>query len=291
VSNRILVISGMSGAGKSSALRAFEDLGYYCIDNLPPPLMSTFVDLAQRAGSGLKHIALAVDARTGGFLDDFAAAWGEVRERDPAAQLLFFDADEPSLMQRFSETRRPHPVASHRGVRDSIAAERLLLAPIRELADDVLDTSEYNVRTLREFLLSHFGGSEDAALSITLTSFGFKRGVPPNADLVFDIRFLPNPYYDTELRPQSGLDAPVREFVESQPATKAFLEHVGSLLAFLLPEYVAEGKTYLTVAFGCTGGRHRSVAMACMVDEMLTAQGHSTTVVHTDLAGARSVRR
>jgi UPF0042 nucleotide-binding protein len=291
VSNRILVISGMSGAGKSSALRAFEDLGYYCIDNLPPPLMSTFVDLAQRAGSGLTNIALAVDARTGGFLDDFAAAWREVRERDPAAQLLFFDADEPTLMQRFSETRRPHPVASHHGVRDSIAAERLLLASIRELADDVIDTSEYNVRTLREFLLSNFADRENSALSITLTSFGFRRGVPPNADLVFDIRFLPNPYYDTVLRPQSGLDAPVRDFVESQPATKEFLEHIRELLTFLLPEYAAEGKTYLTVAFGCTGGRHRSVAMACMVNEMLTAQGHSTRVVHTDLADARDPRR
>lgn len=291
MSNRILVISGMSGAGKSSALRAFEDLGYYCIDNLPPPLMSTFVDLAQRAGSGLTNIALAVDARTGGFLDDFAAAWREVRERDPAAQLLFFDADEPTLMQRFSETRRPHPVASHHGVRDSIAAERLLLASIRELADDVIDTSEYNVRTLREFLLSNFADRENSALSITLTSFGFRRGVPPNADLVFDIRFLPNPYYDTVLRPQSGLDAPVRDFVESQPATKEFLEHIRELLTFLLPEYAAEGKTYLTVAFGCTGGRHRSVAMACMVNEMLTAQGHSTRVVHTDLADARDPRR
>jgi UPF0042 nucleotide-binding protein len=291
VNNRILVISGMSGAGKSSALRAFEDIGYYCVDNLPPPLMNTFVDLAVGAGSGLEQIALAVDARTGGFLGDFDAAWRAVRERDRTARLLFFDADELTLINRFSETRRPHPVASRHGVSESIAAERELLAPIRALADVVIDTSEYNVRTLREFLLRHFGGAEEPALSITLTSFGFRRGVPPNVDLVFDIRFLPNPYYDQELRPQSGLDAPVRQFVESQAETRQFLEHLESMLTFLLPEYAAEGKTYLTVAFGCTGGRHRSVAMACMVDELLTARGYSTTVVHTDLSGSREAHR
>jgi len=252
----------MSGAGKSSALRAFEDIGYYCVDNLPPPLMNTVVDLCQRAGSGLERTALAVDARTGSFLDDFAAAWQSLRERESTARLLFFDADDPTLVQRFSETRRPHPVASEGGVTDSIRAERELLAPIRALADDVIDTTEYNVRTLREFLLGHFG---------------------QNADLVFDVRFLPNPYYDAELRSQSGLDTAVREFVESQPATKQFLDHVEGMLAFLLPEYAAEGKTYLTVAFGCTGGRHRSVAMACMVNEMLSRKGYSATVTHTDL--------
>jgi len=267
------VISGMSGAGKSSALRAFEDIGYYCVDNLPPPLMNTVVDLCQRAGSGLERTALAVDARTGSFLDDFAAAWQSLRERESTARLLFFDADDPTLVQRFSETRRPHPVASEGGVTDSIRAERELLAPIRALADDVIDTTEYNVRTLREFLLGHFGQEESQPLNITLASFGFRRGVPQNADLVFDVRFLPNPYYDAELRSQSGLDTAVREFVESQPATKQFL----------VPEYAAEGKTYLTVAFGCTGGRHRSVAMACMVNEMLSRRGYSATVTHTDL--------
>ena len=283
MNSRIVVISGMSGAGKSSALRAFEDIGYYCVDNLPPPLMNTFVGLCQRAGSGLERTALAIDARTGGFLDDFAAAWQSLREREPGARLLFFDADDPSLVQRFSETRRPHPVASAHGVIDSIRAERDLLAPMRELADDVIDTTGYNVRTLREFLLGHFGQQESQPLSITLTSFGFRGGVPQNADLVFDVRFLPNPYYDAQLRWQSGLDTPVREFVESQPATKQFLDHVEGLLAFLLPEYADEGKTYLTVAFGCTGGRHRSVAMACMVNEMLSRRGYSATVRHTDL--------
>lgn len=283
MSNRIVVISGMSGAGKSSALRALEDMGYYCVDNLPPPLMKTFVGLCQRAGSGLERTALAIDARAGGFLDDFAEAWQSIREREPTARLLFFDADDPTLVQRYSETRRPHPVASAHGVIDSIVAERGLLAPIRTLADDVIDTTEYSVRTLRRFLLGHFGQQESQSLNITLASFGFRHGVPQNADLVFDVRFLPNPYYDAELRPQSGLDTPVREFVESQPATRQFLEHIEALLAFLLPEYAAEGKTYLTVAFGCTGGRHRSVAMVCMVNEMLSERGYEATVTHTDL--------
>jgi UPF0042 nucleotide-binding protein len=163
MSRHFVVISGMSGAGKSSALRAFEDIGYYCIDNLPPPLMNTFVGLCQRAGSGLDNTALAVDARTGGFLDDFGDAWQALREREPSARLLFFDADDPTLAKRFSETRRPHPVSSVHGVADSIRAERDLLAPIRELADDVIDTSEYSVRTLREFLLGHFGQTARSA--------------------------------------------------------------------------------------------------------------------------------
>lgn len=292
MNNRILVISGMSGAGKSSALRAFEDIGYYCVDNLPPPLMNTFVSLCLRTGSDLERAALAVDARTGGFLDDFASAWQALRKRDASARLLFFDAADTALVQRFSETRRPHPVPSEHGILESIRAERELLSPIRDLADDVIDTSEYNVRTLREFLLRNFDGEEKHALSITLSSFGFRRGVPQNADLVFDVRFLPNPYYDAALRPHSGLDTPVREFVESQPATKRFLEHVRALLEFLLPEYSDEGKTYLTVAFGCTGGRHRSVAMACMVEEMLSRMGYPTTVSHTDLdADTRRARR
>ncbi len=292
MSDRIVVISGMSGAGKSSALRAFEDIGYYCVDNLPPPLMNTFVGLCQRAASGLERTALAVDARTGGFLHDFAPAWESLCEREPSARLLFFDADDPTLVQRFSETRRPHPVASNQGVIGSIHAERELLGPIRDLADDVIDTTGYSVRALREFLVRHFGQQESQPLSITLSSFGFRRGVPQNADLVFDVRFLPNPYYDTELRPQCGLDSPVREFVESQPATKRFLDHVEGMLSFLLPEYAAEGKTYLTVAFGCTGGRHRSVAMACMVNEMLSRKGYTATVTHTDLEGeASGVRR
>ncbi len=291
MSDRVLVISGMSGAGKSSALRVFEDLGYYCVDNLPPPLMATFLELTERGGATFDRVALAVDARTGGFLDDFGAAWARLREHEPASRLLFFDADDATLMQRFSETRRPHPVATGQAVDRSIAAERELMAPIREHADDVIDTTEYNVWTLRQFLVSGFGSDADRGMRIALTSFGFRRGVPPNADLVFDVRFLPNPHYEAELRPQSGLDSPVREFVESQPATQTFLEHVDGMLRFLLPQYAAEGKTYLTVAFGCTGGRHRSVAMACMVDELLRQQGYATTVAHTDLGGDREARR
>jgi len=285
VSSETVVISGMSGAGKSSALRAFEDVGYYCVDNLPPQLMHTFIDLSLRKGAQVERVALAVDARTATFLDDFEASWERLRLGDTPCRMLFFDASDKTLLQRFSETRRPHPVESDGGVSESIAAERELLAPIRELADEVIDTSEFNVRTLRDFLLRRFDTRSEAVPTITLASFGFRHGVPQNADLIFDVRFLPNPHYDPELRPQTGLDTPVRQFVESQAATQEFVGHLDNLLTFLLPQYVAEGKTYLTVAFGCTGGRHRSVAMTRMVNEMLTDKGYSTTVIHIDLEG------
>ena len=291
MSHSLVVISGMSGAGKSSALRAFEDLGYYCVDNLPPQLMRTFVDLCERSGPELSRAALAVDARTATFLDDFAAAWEMIRAARPDARLLFFDADERVLAQRFSETRRPHPVDSDEGVAGSIQSERELLAPLRELSDEVIDTTEFNVRTLRDSLLSKFSEGKERELNVTVASFGFRRGVPKNVDLVFDVRFLPNPHYDLELRPQTGLDAPVRDFVESQPATQEFLDHLQGMLRFLVPQYVAEGKTYLTLAFGCTGGRHRSVAMACMVSQILAEQGVATSVRHIDLEASEGRAR
>lgn len=291
MSHSLVVISGMSGAGKSSALRAFEDLGYYCVDNLPPQLMRTFVDLCERSGPELSRAALAVDARTATFLDDFAAAWEMIRAARPDARLLFFDADERVLAQRFSETRRPHPVDSDEGVAGSIQRERELLAPLRELSDEVIDTTEFNVRTLRDSLLSKFSEGKERELNVTVASFGFRRGVPKNVDLVFDVRFLPNPHYDLELRPQTGLDAPVRDFVESQPATQEFLDHLQGMLRFLVPQYVAEGKTYLTLAFGCTGGRHRSVAMACMVSQILAEQGVATSVRHIDLEASEGRAR
>lgn len=291
MSPSLVVISGMSGAGKSSALRAFEDLGYYCVDNLPPQLMDTFVDLCARSGPELSRAALAVDARTATFLDDFAAAWDTIRAARTDARLLFFDADDRVLAQRFSETRRPHPVESADGVAGSIRGERELLTPLRDLSDEVIDTTEFNVRTLRDSLLSKFGTDSGLGLNVTVASFGFRRGVPDNVDLVFDVRFLPNPHYDPELRPQTGLDPAVREFVETRPATREFVEHLKGMLEFLVPQYVAEGKTYLTLAFGCTGGRHRSVAMACMVSQILAEQGVTTTVRHIDLEASEGRSR
>lgn len=287
---RLVVLSGMSGSGKSSALRCFEDLGYYCVDNLPPPLIPTFVELCQRATPRRMQVALVVDARTRDFLEQFAPVWGEARVRHPHAKLLFFDAEDSVLLQRFSETRRPHPLAPTGAVREGIQAERRLLAELRGGADDVIDTSTFNVRTLRDFLLARFRPGPEPGLNVSVASFGFRNGLLENADLVFDVRFLPNPHYDPELRPQSGLDNAVREFVESRPETREFLDLLERLLRFLLPQYAEEGKTYLTLAFGCTGGRHRSVVIAEEVATRLRALRFPTSVTHADLDGPASVR-
>ncbi len=286
---RVLIVTGMSGAGKTSALRAFEDIGYYCVDNLPPPLMESCVDLCHRAASSLPRLALAIDARTGVFLEQFGPAWAALKERSPRSVLLFFDAPDSVLVQRFSETRRPHPLAPTGSVGTGIEDERRVLLPLRGLADAVIDTGEFNVRSLREFLLKRFAADDAPSLNIAVTSFAYRNGVLPNADLVFDVRFLPNPHYDAELRPLTGLDDPVRSFVEGSTSTAEFLQHLERLLSFLLPRYGEEGKTYLTLAFGCTGGRHRSVAIAGMVAEQLRDRGYPTTLSHADL-GKVSVR-
>ncbi len=280
---RLVVLSGMSGSGKSSALQCFEDLGYYCIDNLPPPLIPTLVTLCQRATPRMRHVALVVDARTRDFLEQFIPVWSEVAERLPRAKLLFFDADDSTLVKRFSETRRPHPLAPRGSVHEGIAAERDLLADLRARADDVIDTTTFNVRTLREFLLARFRPGSQPGLNVAIASFGFRNGLPDNADLVLDVRFLPNPHYEPELRPKTGLDKAVREFVELRAETREFLDLVERLLSFLLPQYAEEGKTYLTLAFGCTGGRHRSVVIAEQVASRLRALRYPTTVTHADL--------
>lgn len=288
MSRRVVVISGMSGAGKSSALKAFEDLGYYCVDNLPPALVGTVVELCERATPSIRHVALAIDVRAREFLEQLVPNWTELRERDPEARLLFFDAEDPILVQRFSETRRPHPLAPKGTMREGIETERKLLEPVRSLADDVIDTSGYGVRELREFVAERFEG-EAGGLNLAVMSFGFSRGLPTNADLVLDVRFLPNPHYEEELRPQSGLDEDVRSFVQSRPETDEFLTRVKALLDFLIPRYTEEGKSYLTIAFGCTGGRHRSVAIAEIVGERLQSDGYEVSVVHNHLAEAARV--
>jgi len=290
IGDKLLVISGMSGAGKSSALRCLEDLGYYCVDNLPPQLIPTFLELCTRATPRTQSVALAVDARAGNFLEQFNQVWAEISASGLDASLVFLDADDGVLRQRFSETRRPHPLAPEGSVGEGIAAERELLQPLRELADDLVDTGSFNVRSLREFLLERFRRGPGRGLNIAVTSFGYRNGLIDNADLVFDMRFLPNPHYDPVLRPQSGLDAPVREFVESRVETRKFLEHLDGLLGFLLPQYAAEGRSYLTIAFGCTGGKHRSVALAEIVAQRFEALGYPVGITHADLNRERTSR-
>lgn len=279
----IVVLSGMSGAGKTAALHCFEDLGYFCVDNMPPPLIEPFVELCERAGPEHSRVALVVDARTRDFLARLEHVLSSLRQRGRATEVLFFDAAADVLQQRFSETRRPHPLAGEGGVVDGIEVERERLEPVRKLADRVIDTTSFTVHDLRDFIEERYAGEGDRELKITVVSFGYRNGLPQNADLVFDLRFLPNPHYIPELRELTGLDKPVRLFVESRAESREFLERLEQLLRFLMPEYVREGKTYLTVAFGCTAGRHRSAAIATRVGEMLEGLGHEVSVSHRDL--------
>ncbi len=279
----LVVVSGLAGAGKSAALDSLEDLGYYCIDNLPPALMSKFADLCEKAGGAVDRAALVVDARTHGLLDKFAKAYEELQARAESVELAFLDADDAVLQQRYSETRRPHPLAGAGDVLTGIRLERKMLEPIRNLATRVIDTSHFTRHDLREFLFELYGSASDERAVIHVVSFAFRSGLPKNADLVFDVRFLPNPNYVPELKLLSGMDKPVSHYVESRPETREFLNHVEGLLRFVVPRLGGEGRAYLTLAFGCTGGRHRSVAVAARVAQDLEGMGYSVTLSHRDL--------
>ena len=282
---RLILLSGMAGAGKSAALHGLEDLGYYCVDNLPPALMETFVDLCDRSG-GVERAALVVDARTHGVLEEFAAVYEALRARRGKLDLVFLDADDAVLQQRFSETRRPHPMAGGDDIAAGIRREREMLEPLRQLATQVIDTSEFTPHDLRDFIFKSFGGADDELAAIRVLSFAFRAGLPKTADLVFDVRFLPNPNYVPGLKQLTGMDKAVRRYVESRPETREFLNHIEGLLRFLVPRLAGEGRAYLTLAFGCTGGRHRSVAVAGFVAEELRAMGYEVSVSHRDLPAA-----
>ena len=261
---RFIVVTGLSGAGKSQAIRALEDLGYFCVDNLPTQLIPTLANLSKRGSADLPKVALVVDVREGSFLRDFPRGWKRLKATaglDPL--LVFLEASHDTLVRRFSETRRPHPLAHGRSVVEALRAERRQMQKIRELADDIVDTTHLTVHQLRErFLGFSEARSTRQKLLVTLLSFGFKHGLPADADLVFDVRFLPNPHFVDRLRPLTGKDAAVVKFLDRQPLTGEFLTRLRDLLLFLVPQYVHEGKSYLTIAIGCTGGRHRSVMVA-----------------------------
>ena len=282
-----VVVTGLSGAGKSHAIRALEDLGYFCVDNLPVALIPTFADLTLNPRGEMRRAAVVIDVREGHGLARFPTVYKTLKRRAPdQIRLVFLDAADAALVRRFSETRRPHPLGGDRTVSESIAEERRRLQPMRRLADQVLDTSALTVHELRRRILESTGGAETVTpLAVTLMSFGFRRGVPPDADLVFDVRFLPNPHFVTSLRPWSGRHARVAKFVLRAPAAGNFLRLTSGLLKFLLPQYIAEGKTYLTIAIGCTGGRHRSVAIAEALGRRLRkTRGIQLRVRHRDVA-------
>lgn len=277
----LVVITGLSGSGKGTVLKAFEDHGYYAVDNLPVDLIPTFAKLTQDSPT-IRRAALVVDIREGASLKRFPSIYASIK-RGIRTRLLFLDAADDTLVRRFSETRRPHPLGRQRSVLGNVLAERELLAPIRALADHVLLTSEMNVHQLRRRIVETFGSPSDVRLMVSSMSFGFRHGVPTDADLVFDVRFLPNPNYIPEFKNLTGRNARVARFIRGYPQTQEFIERISSLLLFLMPHYIHEGKSYLTVAFGCTGGRHRSVMMAEEIGKRLQKAGYHARITHRDL--------
>ena len=254
----LVIITGVSGSGKGTVLKALEDLGYYAVDNLPISLIDKFAELA----GSVRHAAIVVDIREGAELEKFPALYKRIR-RKISTRLIFLESDDATLIRRFSETRRPHPLGADQSVAESIARERERLKSIRRLADPIINTSKFNVHELRETIHRIFGGSKRAPdILIQVTSFGFRHGVPADSDLVFDVRFLPNPNYIPAFKNLSGKNSGVARYIRSFPQTVEFIERISDLLIYLLPHYIGEGKSYLTIGFGCTGGRHRSVMIA-----------------------------
>ena len=279
---QVVILTGLSGSGKSTALRALEDAGFYCVDNLPVVLLEKMIGLMGDA-DGVARIAAVVDAREARFPGDAHRLLGELREKADV-EVVFFDAGDDVLVRRYSETRRRHPLAGEGGtVPDGIAAERRVLAGLRDAADEVVDTTGWNVHELKRFVQRRFVAGEKGHLSVTVVSFGFRGGVPNNADLVFDVRFLPNPYFVPDLKPYPGTDPRVAGFVLGKPEAQEFLDRIHDLLGFLLPRYREEGKSYLTVAIGCTGGKHRSVALAAALAQRLERDGQPVRLWHRDV--------
>jgi len=279
-----VVITGLSGAGKSYAIKCFEDMGFFCVDNLPTTLIPTFADLAARSREKFHRVALGVDVREGEYLSHLLDAIAELKRRRHAVEVLFIEASEEALIRRYHETRRRHPLAGEGNVLDAIRAERKEMADVREIADRIVDTSSLTVHQFRAQLIELYGApKERTGLVTSLVSFGFKHGIPFDADLVFDVRFLPNPHFVDDLRPLDGRDARVHDYVFDHEESRELLARLKDFLTFLLPRYEREGKAYLTIAIGCTGGRHRSVAFAEELRGVLDELGFAPSVVHRDL--------
>jgi UPF0042 nucleotide-binding protein len=278
----VTVITGMSGAGRSETADVLEDLGFFVIDNLPPALIGKVAELAR--GGGRPHrYGLVVDVRSGVFIDDLGAALADLRASGAHTRVLFLDASDDALVRRFENTRRRHPLAMTDRVHEGIQKERALLGELKGSADVVLDTTQLNVHELRDRLVEIFSSEISSDLQVSIVSFGYKHGLPLDVDLVFDCRFLPNPHWIEELRPLDGRDEPVRDYVLGQPDTQAFLEELRRLFELTLPAYEREGKSYLSIAVGCTGGRHRSVAIAEQLGEVLVGLGSDPSVRHRDV--------
>jgi UPF0042 nucleotide-binding protein len=278
---QLVIITGMSGSGKGSVLKAFEDLGYYCVDNLPLELIPRFADLARQSRE-IERTALVVDIREGQALNRFPGILKQVR-KNINTQVLFLEASDESLVRRFSETRRPHPLGKTSSVSNAISTERKRLDFLRNLADVIIDTSKFNVHELRAHIIDKFqSGASSHSILVSCVSFGFKNGVPSDADLVFDVRFLPNPHFVPEFRSLTGKHPKVAAYIRQFPQTQEFIDRISDLLVYLMPHYIHEGKSYLTIGFGCTGGQHRSVMIAEDVAKRLTKTGYNVKAQHRD---------
>jgi RNase adapter protein RapZ len=280
--DRFLIITGLSGSGKTVVSRFLEDLGYYCVDNLPAALIPIFISLWRRRELAIEKVALVVDIREHGFLTAFPGLWEDIR-RTAGPKLIFLDATDETLVKRFSESRRPHPLSRRRSVLEGVRLERRRLAGIKKMADEVIDTSQLSIGQLKELLARRFTRRRRPPLQVLLVSFGYKYGIPLDADLLFDTRFLPNPFYVEGLRTKNGKSRPVRDFVLGADETKAFLAELQRFLKFLLPRFAAEGKSRLVAGIGCTGGKHRSVAVAEALKDTLPARKYDIKVEHRDI--------
>ncbi|MGA2594481.1 MAG: RNase adapter RapZ [Bryobacteraceae bacterium] len=278
-------MTGLSGSGKGSVLKALEDLGYYSVDNLPVDLIPKFAELTQDSAS-IRAAALVVDVREGEGLQRFPGIYSRIRNR-LNTRLVFLEADDAAILRRFSETRRPHPLGTDRSIAKSIKSERRQLAPIRAMADLIINTSKFTVHELREFIRERFRGEqEESKIMVYVTSFGYRHGVPGDSDLVFDVRFLPNPNYIPKFKKLTGRHPSVARYIRSFPQTVEFIDRISELLIYLMPHYIREGKSYLTIAFGCTGGHHRSVMIADAIRKRLAQAGFRVKVNHRDVAKA-----
>ncbi|GAB4291978.1 MAG: RNase adapter RapZ [Coriobacteriia bacterium] len=287
----LVIITGMSGAGRSEAIHTFEDLGYFCIDNLPPTFLPKLVEMTGLPGSRIMNVAVVCDVRGRAFFDEFADALDRLEDMEAPFRVLFLEADQRTLITRFKETRRRHPLGEAGSISAAVKAERDMLRPFRERADHIIDTSAYTPRELRATIRESFLHTPaEEALTVSVSSFGFKYGIPMDADIVMDVRFLPNPHYIPKLRPRSGLEKPVRQFVLEREETAAFLSHWLGMVEYLLPHYQREGKSHLHIALGCTGGMHRSVVLAETTASHLRDLGYPVNVTHRDLGKDKEAR-
>ncbi len=280
----LIIITGMSGSGKHTAFKAFEDLGHFCVDNLPTSLISRLIQMSEASGGEIQQLAIVIDVRLGKPLAGFEKFFSEIRQLYPNAKIIFVDASTEVLARRYGETRRVHPLAQDKTLLEGIRAERKRLSSIRALADLVIDTSDFTVHELRNFIYQNFQRTDqEEVLNVSLVSFGFKNGIPHNSELLFDVRFLPNPNFVADLKEQTGNDPSVAKYMLKQPETEEILGRIHDMLEYLLPQYTREGKKYLTISIGCTGGRHRSVLVANELQKRLKRKGRKVNLIHRDL--------